>query len=164
MESLKKRIIKAPEYLSPVEYAFYKKKIFLAGTIDMGNSIDWQELVSSNINDDVLICNPRRPDWDSSWKQTKEDPQFVAQVNWELFHLEKADWIVLYLAPGSQSPISLLEFGLHIKSGKVLLCCPDGFYRKGNIDVTADFYKAKQFFSLEEIVEYINQNIYERLN
>ena len=154
--SLNKRIIKPTEYLSAIEYSLHTKKVFLGGTIDMGNSEDWQDKISSQLEGSVLIMNPRREQWDSSWEQTKENKEFVAQVNWELFHLEKADYVIIYLAAGSASPISLLELGLHLKSGRVLICCPDGFYRKGNIDVTAEFYRNRVFTSLDEIVEFLN--------
>src|SRR3546814_5771597 len=58
--------------------------------------------------------------------------------------LESADIIVMLLAPGSQSPISLLETGLHARGGKLILLCPEGFWRKGNVDITADRYGIEQ--------------------
>ena len=42
------------------------KSVFLAGTIDEGNSIDWQTSLISQIADlDVTILNPRRKIWDN---------------------------------------------------------------------------------------------------
>nr|WP_205942995.1 nucleoside 2-deoxyribosyltransferase domain-containing protein [Pedobacter frigidisoli] len=43
--------------------------IFLAGTIDMGNSIDWQqqvveELMAEQALSGLNIFNPRRKDWE----------------------------------------------------------------------------------------------------
>src|SRR3546814_14893140 len=58
--------------------------------------------------------------------------------------LESADIIVMLLAPGSQSPISLLEKGLHARGGKLILLCPEGFWRKGNVDITAERYGIEQ--------------------
>src|SRR3546814_4292495 len=55
--------------------------------------------------------------------------------------LESAAIIVMLLAPGSQSPISLLETGLHARGGKLILLCPEGFWRKGNVDITAERYR-----------------------
>jgi len=155
---LKKRIIKAPEYLSGVEYALYHKKIFLAGSIEMGKAENWQPMMEEALGANTLIMNPRRDDWDSSWEQKKENQKFNDQVTWELFHLEKADWIVMYFAPGTISPISLLEFGLHAKSGKLLVCCPEGFQRKGNVDIVCERYKIQQFSSLYEIISFINDS------
>ena len=66
-------------------------KIFLAGTIEMGNSEDWQTKVSNALADrPYTILNPRREQWDASWEQRIENPQFYQQVNWELDGLNKA--------------------------------------------------------------------------
>jgi hypothetical protein len=152
---LDKRIIRAPEYLQGVEYSLYPKKIFLAGSIEMGSAPDWQPIMENAI-ENALIMNPRRHDWDSSWVQSKENAQFNQQVSWEIFHLEKADWIVMYFAPGTISPISLLEFGLHVKGGKLLVCAPEGYQRKGNVDITCERYGVRQFETLEQITDFLN--------
>ncbi|MCP4521010.1 MAG: hypothetical protein GY827_04840 [Cytophagales bacterium] len=117
------------------------ERVFLGGTIDMGNSEDWQKEITEfllSINPELVIYNPRRDDWDSSWKQEIEDPQFNHQVTWELTCLEKADLVIMYYGKDSKSPISLLETGLF--KDKIVCYCPDGFYRKGNVDIVADRY------------------------
>jgi Nucleoside 2-deoxyribosyltransferase like len=129
-----------------------KKSIFLAGTIDLGFSENWQEqlgewFLSKNYN----VFNPRRNDWDSSWIQTYENPQFSQQVKWELNALDKADWIVMYLMSQSKSPISLLELGLHANSKKLLVVCPDGFYRKGNVEVVCEMYDIPLFNTIDDL-------------
>jgi hypothetical protein len=130
--------------LYPTDKNKVVESIFLAGTIDMGNSIDWQKEVIDGLKDyDVELYNPRRESWDSSWEQTIENEQFKHQVDWELTHLEKCDLVVMFLAPNSMSPISLLELGLF--KDKMVICCPDGFYRKGNVDVVADRYNIPVF-------------------
>ena len=63
----------------------------------------------------------------------------------------------MYLAPTSQAPISLLELGLHARSGKVLLCCPDGFWRKGNVDIVAARYGLKTVHGLDDLVKSLRQ-------
>jgi hypothetical protein len=156
--TINKKIIKAPEYLSAIEYALYQKKIFLGGSIEQNSAPLWQPMMEEALGANTLIMNPRRDDWDSSWEQKKENQKFNDQVTWELFHLEKADWIVMYFAPGTISPISLLEFGLHAKSGKLLVCCPEGFQRKGNVDIVCERYKIQQFSSLYEIISFINDS------
>lgn len=50
--------------------------------------------------------------------------------------LKIADIIFLYFSPETKSPISLNELGLHADSGKLIVCCPDGFWRKGNVEIT----------------------------
>jgi len=127
--------------------------IFLAGTIDMGNSEDWQTEFTKYFSEYTRLSfyNPRRESWDSSWEQKYENPQFYQQVNWELDALERADYIVLNLLPDSKSPITLLELGLFAKSGKLLVCCPDKFYRSGNIQIVCDKYRIPLYKNLTEL-------------
>ncbi|MDH0659942.1 MULTISPECIES: nucleoside 2-deoxyribosyltransferase domain-containing protein [Empedobacter] len=133
-----------------------RTKIFLGGTIDMGNSEDWQAKVSKELkNEKVILLNPRRDDWNTAWKPVKEEPEFRKQVEWELNALENADYIIMFFGKDSKSPISLLEMGLYAKSGKLLVICPDGFWRKGNVDITAEKYGVKQFDSIENVLDYL---------
>ena len=116
-----------------------KKYVFLAGSIEMGKAEDWQAEMTEFFNlHDWGVFNPRRDDWDSSWKQDISDPQFLHQVNWELDHLDKADIILMYFLPETKSPISLLELGRYADSGKMIVCCPEGFWRRGNVQILCD--------------------------
>ncbi|MFT3791836.1 MAG: nucleoside 2-deoxyribosyltransferase domain-containing protein [Rudaea sp.] len=127
--------------------------VFLAGTIDMGGSENWQARVERELADEnVVLLNPRRDDWNPAWKPTAAQPEFKAQVEWELAALERADIVLMYFAPASQSPVTLLELGLHARSGKVLLACPEGFWRKGNIDITADRYHVPRYETLDALI------------
>ena len=134
----------------------FKNSIFLGGTIDMGNSTDWQDetarFIVKNTGGKYNIINPRRKDWDSSWEQKFENPQFYQQVNWELNALEQADIILIYFKAGSQSPISLLELGLYARSGKLSVVCEEGFWRKGNVDIVCDRYAIPMFESIKDWV------------
>lgn len=106
------KIFKAPQ---PIE-ANGQKSIFLAGSIDMGNAANWQHAVTTFFtNKPCNIFNPRRDDWDSSWEQKSSNKKFNEQVNWELHAMEQADLIIMNFLPHSQSPITLLEFGLFAK-------------------------------------------------
>lgn len=126
-----------------------QKSVFLAGSIEMGKAENWQKALIESLHDwEGVLLNPRRPDWDSSWEQSIDNPHFAAQVNWELDGLEKADLIVMYFAPQTQSPITLLELGLFAHTKKILVCCPDGFWRKGNVDVIC------QRFGIEQVANY----------
>lgn len=131
------------------------KSVFLAGSIEMGKAEPWQDQIATELKDEnVVFYNPRRDDWDSSWKQ---DPtpgtEFETQVTWELDHIEKADIVVLYFDPKTTSPISLLEMGLALEAGKKLLvCCPDGFFRKGNVVITAKRYNVEVLNTLPDLI------------
>jgi len=128
-----------------------KKSIFLAGSIEMGVAKDWQKEIGEWLLDiGYNIFNPRRTDWDSSWIQTYENPQFNQQVKWEINALEKSDIILMYLDPNTKSPISLLELGLHAHSKKLFVICPDGFWRKGNVEVVCSVYDIPLFNSFDD--------------
>jgi len=134
--------------------------VFLGGSIDMGNAPDWQaELIAALAREDVLVLNPRRANWNAAWQPDAADPNFRMQVEWELSALERADIIVLYFAPGSLSPVSLLEMGLHARSGKLILLCPDGFWRKGNVDITAERFGLCQVASMTALVEAVGAKV-----
>lgn len=137
-------------------------KVFLAGSIDMGGSADWQAQFARELADEgVVLLNPRREDWNPAWKPVAEEPEFRRQVEWELTALQRADVIAMYLAPGSQAPISLLELGLHAGSGKVLLACPDGFWRKGNVDIVAQRYGIPSYDTLPALVQAVRARLVE---
>ena len=132
---------------------FRKLSIFLAGSIEMGVAEDWQSQIEEELKDyNVTIFNPRRDSWDNTWEQTIHNPDFKEQVEWELDHLDKADIILMYFDENTKSPISLLELGLYASSGKMIVYCPEGFWRKGNVDIVADRYDIKQVQSLNELL------------
>lgn len=127
--------------------------VFLAGSIALGRAAPWQaEVEAALASADLTILNPRRDDWDAAWPQDMAHPQFRAQVEWELEAQERAGLIAMYFAPDTQAPITLLELGLFARSGRLLVCCPSGFWRKGNVDVVCARYGVPQLPSLEALV------------
>jgi hypothetical protein len=121
-------IIKPPDCTRPPG-----KSLFLAGSIEMGNAIDWQTQIGESFPE-VTVYNPRREDWDPAWAQKLDNPQFRWQVEWELSRLENADFIIMNFEPGTYSPISLMELGLY-STHPMVVRCPEGFWRKGNVDI-----------------------------
>ena len=150
------KVIKPPQR---IEIAPNTTSVFLAGSIDMGKAIDWQATVAEALQDlPFTLLNPRRDDWDASWEQKITNPQFKAQVDWELDGLETADLIAMYFAPTSKAPITLLEMGLFAHTQKLVVCCPNGFWRKGNVDVVAQRYHISQVDDLSQLIEFIKTN------
>lgn len=110
--------------------------LFLAGSIEMGAADDWQSRLVDELGArDLVVLNPRRVEWDASWRQSIDEPRFREQVEWELDALDRADVIAMWFAPETRAPITLLELGLHARGGKLVVGCPDGFWRKGNVEV-----------------------------
>ena len=115
------------------------KKIFLAGTIDNGHSINWEQEVINRLkekNADITIYNPRR----DNWNENATAIDVCKQIEWEQIHLDKADLIIMVLADDSKSPISLLELGLYAKENKIIVFCTDKFYRWHNVWMTCKKY------------------------
>ena len=131
--------------------------VFLAGSIEMGRAEDWQAYITERLTG-FLIYNPRRDDWNPDWEQRIDNPPFKEQVEWELDALDKADAIIMYLSPGTYSPISLLELGLHATSGKLAVICPEGFWRKGNVDIVCERFQITQLKNLDEAVDWLQKN------
>jgi hypothetical protein len=123
------------------ELSYGDTTVFLAGSIEMGVAEDWQTRLTESLKDlDIVLFNPRRDSWDSSWVQRESNPQFNQQVNWEMNMLDRADFIFMYFSPDTKSPISLLELGLHADGRNMIVCCPDGFWRKGNVEIVCSRY------------------------
>lgn len=156
------KIIKAPER---PDWSM-ENSIFLAGSIEMGKARKWQDdatfLFETTLDDQVKevtqILNPRRDDWDSSWEQKYENPHFNQQVRWELSCLDRANWILMYFDPGTVSAISLLELG-SFKYSSLVVVCPEGYFRKGNVDIFCDVFNVTQKDSLKEAVQHISKHI-----
>lgn len=69
--------------------------------------------------------------------------------------LDAADIIFMYFSPNTKSPISLLELGLYANTKKMLVCCPDGFWRKGNVEVVCERFDIPLFNNLNHATEYL---------
>ena len=152
--------IQAPNHLK-LKHGY--TSIFLAGSIEMGKAEQWQQKIIQSVPDEpIIFFNPRRADWDSSWGQTKEDSRFVEQVKWELEALEVAEHIVMYLDPKTMSPVSLIELGVHIRDPKLTVICPDGFWKKGNVDITCEFYKTRQVDSIDAYITLLKSGIFRK--
>lgn len=137
-------ILEAPNRLKSYDGLGFT--IFLAGTIENGKSTDWQKEVANYSNEiGVNVFNPRRNNWNSS----ATSKEIEEQIDWELEHMEKADFIVMNILGDSKSPISLLELGLHARSGKLVVFCPKSFYRYDNVRVTCETYGVK-LYSIED--------------
>jgi hypothetical protein len=121
---------------APFDGASDRPKVFLAGSIEMGAAEDWQASLTAALGDlDVAVLNPRRDDWDSSWRQSIDDARFRGQVEWELDGLDRADLVAMWFAPDTRAPITLLELGLTARAGKLVVGCPEGYWRRGNVEV-----------------------------
>lgn len=132
----------AKSYKAPEKISVYSKfRLFLAGTIDMGVSENWQAKVEEELkdfaNETLIITNPRRDNWDPTWEQDpSEGTPFYEQVQWELDNLHNSDYIFFNFADNSKSPITLLELGLFMNDDHLVnkyVIVNKNFYRYGNV-------------------------------
>lgn len=137
------------------------RNVFLAGSIEMGVAEQWQSRLAAMLEDvDCTLLNPRRDDWDSSWEQLIDNPKFREQVNWELRGLESSDIIVFYFDPNTMSPITLMELGYAAGlQADVVVCCPEGFWRKGNVDILGVRCGFHTVNKLEDIAHFVKQKL-----
>jgi len=139
---------------TPLPAKFGAPSLFLAGSIDDGMAEHWQALVVEALSDaNVVLLNPRREYWEPPARQSIQNQVFRSQVNWELEAQERADLILMYFAPESKAPITLLELGLFARSGKLLIACPSTFWRRGNVEVVCARYGIPLVDSLEDLLQ-----------
>jgi len=127
------------------------KSVFLAGTIDNGDSLNWQDKVIIeliNLGKSCKIYNPRREHWNPN--PSKEEME--AQIKWEQESLDKANIVAMVLLDDSKSPISLLEMGLYAKSGKLVVFCTPNFYRWDNVRLTCEKYNIELVQDINPLV------------
>lgn len=171
--------IKPPAELLPDKKRF---EIFLAGSIEQGKAEEWQHEFADAIRKmkprpNVALFNPRRDNWDPSWsgisppgdsklftQQVLQQEQLVKQIEWEIEHLERAHLIVMYLQPGTISPVSMLELGIFVKEvftmkKQMIVLCPEGFHRKTNIDVVCQYYDVTMAKDMTELIKKTKERI-----
>ncbi len=143
---------KATIHKPPTRPKVDKPSVILYGAIQSDPADDWQTHLAHSLSDlPVEILNPRRDDWDSTWVEDISFPKFKEQVEWEMDYAQVADVIVFYFAPGTLTPITLLELGMYAGTGKAVVCCPEGFYKRGNVQMVCQRYGIELLGGLEEL-------------
>lgn len=136
--------------------------IFLAGSIEQGKARDWQAEAIEYYGRHVpaaALYNPRRPNWDSTIIQSIDNAEFSKQVNFELDAIDRCDCVLMWLEPDTLSPISLLELGLlagEVALGslnRLVVGCPAGFWRRGNVEIVTNRAKIPLVSTFEELLE-----------
>jgi hypothetical protein len=145
-------------HCTPPEIPVYRKySVFLAGSIEMGKAIPWQQRMADYLEDQpITVCNPRRGNWDPNITPREKDEGFRLQVRWELSALENVSVICFFFDKATKSPVTMLELGLWAKSEKVVVCCDDDFHKAGNVHITCERYGipyVKKFTDLVPLVK-----------
>jgi hypothetical protein len=148
----------------PPEAPVYRDfSVFLAGSIEMGNAVQWQGLLATMLSPlPITVTNPRRGEWDPAATQEAKNDAFRHQVEWELSALEKVDVICFFFDVNTKSPVTLLELGLWAHSGKVVVCCDRRFWRAGNVHIVCERYNIPYVESFGELVPAVTRMLGEK--
>ena len=118
--------------------------VFLAGSMPAQKDTNWRHEAINKLGDGYHFFDPTNPDHD-----TLNDEQMRAHIKWELDALKLSDYVVLNFLPDSTSPISLVELGLYMASEKLLVICPQEFYKWRYIDTLCKEYGTPIFQNLD---------------
>ncbi|OTB01893.1 hypothetical protein M426DRAFT_323118 [Hypoxylon sp. CI-4A] len=152
---------KAQVILAPSrELHQWTKSVFLAGTTTRTDDGDWRVDLTKSLADlPITILNPYRPDWDSSWREEISCTPYREQVEWELKKQDDADIVVFYFHPMTEAPITLLELGLCAKTGKAIVVCPEGYKKRGNVQIICQKYGIEIVDGLKKLAEAIRKRV-----
>lgn len=104
--------------------------LFLGGGIS--NCPDWQKDIRDILEPalpNVLLINPRRYDFD-----IHNPDATIQQIHWEFRYLDLSEIILFWFPKATLCPITLLEFGKFMMTGKPLFVGTEPGYQR-NIDV-----------------------------
>jgi hypothetical protein len=133
--------------------------IFLSGSSEIG-SADWQKRLTLALNDlPVAAFNRQRDDFNENLVQDMLIPPFRAKAIWELERLEEADLIIFYFQPSMKCPVSLLDLGMFLNSGRVVVCCPEGYESRDNVQIVCERSKVPLVETLQELENIARQKL-----
>lgn len=142
--STRAKIIRPPDHSTALNIP----TVFLAGPTTSRSSPDWRTRLSTSIADlPVTILNPKNLAWDSTWKEDRSDPRWVAQVEWEMSMREASDVAVFFFEGGTDAPITMLELGLSLATAsarqRILVFAAKDFSKRGNVHFACGRYKVE---------------------
>ena len=110
--------------------------VFLAGSMETGN---WQKrMVEELAVERGTLLNP------SGLPQRAFD--------WELEAQERADLIVVYFTPETKSADALIEMGLFSSGHRMVVCCPEGFWQRANVEAVCNRYHIPGVETLDHLI------------
>ncbi len=65
----------------------------------------------------------------------------------------------MHFDPATKAPVTLIELGLFAASGKVIVCCPPGYWRRGNVQVVCARYGVPLVDTLTDLVTAVRQRL-----
>lgn len=125
----------------------HKDYVFLAGSIDLNLDGNWRQEVTDQVGDKVHFIDPT-----ISGHDAMDDLQMENHINWELDMLNLADKVFLNFLPESKSPISLIELGMYARTSKLIVVCPNAFFKSRYIKTLCKKYKIPLFTTVDTAI------------
>lgn len=117
---------------------YTRHRVYLAGSTQGDN---WQStFINRMAGLDVDVFNPRSVCIDGLF-------------GWELDHLNIATVIALYFDPKDPSPSGLLTLGMFAKTDRLIVCCPNTFHKKADVDIICNREDIFVVDSLDALIE-----------
>jgi len=124
---------------------YTRHRIYLSGSMI---GVDWQSRFIKQLEPYSFdVFNPRYPSC-----HIANNPKDVFE--WELDHMSIANVIAFYFDPFAEhvSNTSLIALGMYAKTDKVIVCCPEDFPRKDDIDALCVYENVAQVDSLDTLI------------
>lgn len=146
---MRAKVVTAPEVWE-VSDEPQRPSVFLAGSIDNGRAVDWQQFAIARLADlPAVIVNPRRAQWNASLFPFATELR--DQIQWELRYLRQADVALFNFEYNSEAPITLLELGIIAASApqRAVVVCPHAYWRATNVWETCEVFGITPHRSLD---------------
>jgi len=130
-----------------------QRSIFLAGSMDHKQEGSWRDEISAEFGM-YSIFDPTNNNHDHL--NTKE---MKRHINWELNALQLSDIILLNFLPDALSPISLVELGMYVRSNKLIVICPQEFYKSNYVHTLCEKYNTPIFNNITEAKTLLKNSI-----
>lgn len=129
------------------------RSLFLAGPTEIPWRAGFIAALGRRLAASATVFDPFQPSWDGTWRKDADaDPRFAAQVEWELARQDSATAVAVFFHAESKAPVSLLELGLCARSGKAVVGCEPGYWKRGNVQAVCRRYGVPLADSLDGLV------------
>lgn len=67
--------------------------------------------------------------------------------------MEAADVVAVYFNPKSPAPITLMELGLFARGKKMVVACPEGYVKRGNVQIVCRRFGIEVVDNVEQLAD-----------
>ena len=124
---------------------YTRHRVYFSGAM---TGEDWQSKFTTKLEDlRVDVFCPRYP---SSHTVPAPDGLF----EWEIDHMSIANVIAFNFISNEDCSSALIALGMYARTDRIIVCCDDEFYKKGDIDALCDREDIPQVDSLDLLIKW----------